>query len=96
MHQKLAPDPFSILLNNLKQPLHAINSFKNKVFWKRIIKNPYKVNFIFFFRTQSLSMDKVIKNKRGLEVRSFFRSRNKFRKIPLLVMYYLTKFDDVM
>ena len=24
-----------------------------------------------------------------------FRSPNKFRKIPLLVMYYLTKFDDV-
>ena len=23
-----------------------------------------------------------------------FRLRNKFRKIPLLVMYYLTKFDD--
>ena len=24
-----------------------------------------------------------------------FRLKNKFRKIPLLVMYYLTKFDDV-
>ena len=24
------------------------------------------------------------------------RIRNKFRKILLLVMYYLTKFDDVM
>ena len=30
--QKLAPDMFLILLNNPKQPLHAINSFKNKVF----------------------------------------------------------------
>ena len=29
VHQKLAPDPFLILLNNLKQPLHARNSFKN-------------------------------------------------------------------
>ena len=27
---------------------------------------------------------------------SLFRLRNKFRKIPLLVMYYLTKFDDVI
>ena len=40
MHQKLAPDPFLILLNNPKQPLDARNSFKNKVFWKRIIKKP--------------------------------------------------------
>ena len=27
---------------------------------------------------------------------SLFRLQNKFRKIPLLVMYYLTKFDDVI
>ena len=40
MHQKLAPDPFLILLNNPKQPLDAGNSFKNKVFRKRIIKKP--------------------------------------------------------
>ena len=26
----------------------------------------------------------------------FLRLRNKFRKIPLLVMYYLTKLDDVI
>ena len=32
LHQKLDPDPFSILLNNPKQSLHARNSFKNKVF----------------------------------------------------------------
>ena len=25
-----------------------------------------------------------------------FRLRNKFRKTPLLVMYYLAKFDDVI
>ena len=30
--QKLAPDPFLILLNNAKQSWHARNSFKNKVF----------------------------------------------------------------
>ena len=29
-----------ILLNNPKQPLHAKNCFKNKIFWKRIIKKP--------------------------------------------------------
>ena len=34
------PDPLLILLNNPKQPLHARKSFKNKTFWKRIIKRP--------------------------------------------------------
>ena len=32
MHQKVVPDPFFILVNNPKQPLHARNSFKNKIF----------------------------------------------------------------
>ena len=27
---------------------------------------------------------------------SFFGLQNKFRKIPLLVVYYLTKFDDLI
>ena len=27
---------------------------------------------------------------------SFFRLQNKFTKIPLLVVYYLTKFDDAI
>ena len=40
VHQELVPDPFLILINNPKQSLHARNSFKNKIFWKRIIKMP--------------------------------------------------------
>ena len=32
----------------------------------------------------------------GTSNQSLFRLRNKFRKIPLLVAYYLTKFDDVI
>ena len=32
VHQKLVQDPFFILVNNSKQPLHARNSFKNKIF----------------------------------------------------------------
>ena len=32
MHQNLVPDPFFILVNNTKQPLHARNYFKNKIF----------------------------------------------------------------
>ena len=30
--QILVPDPFFILVNNPKQPLHASNSFENKTF----------------------------------------------------------------
>ena len=53
--RKLAPKasprpPLLILLYKRKQPLHARNSFKNKMFWKRIIKkSPKNVNFIFSF-----------------------------------------------
>ena len=37
------------------------------------------------------------KQKRpGTSDQSLFRLQNKFRKIPLLLIYYLTKFDDVM
>ena len=32
VHQKLAPDPFLILLYNQKQPLYARNSLLNKIF----------------------------------------------------------------
>ena len=32
VHQKLVPDSFLILVNNPKQPLHARNSFKKKIF----------------------------------------------------------------
>ena len=50
VHQNLAPDSSLILLNNPKQPLHARNSFRNKVFWKRIIKSLKKFTFIFSFK----------------------------------------------
>ena len=32
----------------------------------------------------------------GTSDQLLFRLQNKFRKSPLLVMYYLTKFDDVI
>ena len=32
VHQKLAPDPFLILLNNLKQPFHEKEPLKIKIF----------------------------------------------------------------
>ena len=35
-------------------------------------------------------------NGPGTSDQSFLRLQSKFRKIPLLVMHYLTKLDDVM
>ena len=32
----------------------------------------------------------------GTSDRSLFSLQNKFRKIPLFIIYYMTKFDDVM
>ena len=32
----------------------------------------------------------------GTSDQSLFRLQNRFRKIPLLVIYYVTKFDDII
>ena len=90
MHQKLVPDPFLILLNNQKKPLHASNSFKNKVFWKRIIKKPLKSQVYFFIRPQSLLMDKVIKNKTDLELITSQSSGNEKSSKKFLYSYILS------
>ena len=66
--RSVVPDPFLILWYKLKQLLHARNSFKNKIFSKRITKKPLKSQLYFFFQTHSLLMNKVFKNKRGLEL----------------------------
>ena len=56
----------------------------------------------FFFQTQSLLMDRVIKNKRGLELVTSHSSgyetssQNSFICYMLQTLCYLTKFDDVM
>ena len=39
VHQILAPDPFLILLNNPKQPLHVRNSFKGKDSERGLLKS---------------------------------------------------------
>ena len=41
-HQKLVSDHFLVLVYNPKQPLHAGSTCKTKVFWKKIIKKPFK------------------------------------------------------
>ena len=60
MQQKLVPDLFIISANNPKQS-------KVRYFERVLSKSLKKSNFIFF-RTQSFLIDKIIKNKRGLEL----------------------------
>ena len=61
-----ASDPFLILVTNPKQPLHARSSFENKIFWKRLIKKPEKVNFIFSFEPSPSWWTKLSKIKGAL------------------------------
>ena len=95
MHQKLVPDPF-FLANISKQPLHARNYFKN------ILKEDYQKAFkksIFFFLPNPVPFNGQRYQKQkgpGTSDQSLSRLQNKLRKILLLVIYYLTKFDDVI
>ena len=38
VQHKLVPKPVLIFVNKPKQPMHTTNSFKNKMYWKKIIK----------------------------------------------------------
>ena len=63
--------------------------------FSKTLKN---ANFIFpsepslFFDVESYQKQKGP----GTTYQSLLRLQNMFRKIPLLVIYYLTKFDDVI
>ena len=48
----LVQDPFSILVNNPKRPLHARTSFKKKIL-KENYQKALKKSTLFFFGTQS-------------------------------------------
>ena len=55
------------------------------------------LTLFFFLNPVSFNRQDCEKPKGpGTSDQSLFRLQNKFRKIPLLVMYYLTKFDDVI
>ena len=41
---------------------------KTRYFERRLSKSLKKANFIFFFQSQSLFVDKIMKNKRGMEI----------------------------
>ena len=65
---------------------------------KKVLSKSLKKLTLFFlsnpvpFNGQSYQKQKGS----GTSHQSFFKPRNKFRKIPLFIIYYLTKFDDVM
>ena len=97
VHQKLVPDPILILVNNPKQPLHIKTFFGNRYFERGLSKSLEKINIIFFSYSVPINGQNYQKRKEPVTSdRSLFRLQNKFRKIPLFVIYYLTKFDDVM
>ena len=66
----------------------------------RFLKEDYQKalkKLIFFLNPVPFNGQSYQKQKEsGTSERSLFRSRNKFRKIPLFVIYYLIQFDDVM
>ena len=75
---------------------------RNYCFKKSILKDDNEKAFkklTLFFLTNPVPFNGQSYQKQkgpGTSHQSLFRSQNKFSKIPLLVMYYLTKFDDIM
>ena len=67
VHQKLVPDSFLILVNETKQPFYAGNFFKNKSLLEDYQKALEKLT-LFFFQIKFFFIDKIIKNRRGLEL----------------------------
>ena len=71
--------------------------FKIRYFERAMSKRLKKVNFIFSFEPSPFNGQSYQKQKwSGTSDQSLFRLQNKFRKIPLSVIYYLTKFDDMI
>ena len=68
MHQKLVPDPSLMLVDNPKQPLHARNPSIKKIFLKGIYQKAFKKLTLFFLLNLAFLIDKIIKNKRSLEL----------------------------
>ena len=87
-----------ILVNIPKQPLQARNSFKNYDILEDDYQKTLKKLTLFFlwnpvyFNGQSYQKQKGF----GTSDQSLFQLKNKFTKIPLLFIYYLTKFGGIM
>ena len=62
--------------------------------YRKVLK---KSTLFFLLNPVPLNVQSYQKQKgTGTCDQSLFRLQNKFRKIPLLVIYFLTKFDDIM
>ena len=71
---------------------------KVRYFERGLSKSLKKVNFIYIFFLNLVPFNGQSYQKQkgfGTSDQSLM-SQNKFRKIPLFVIYYLTKFNDVM
>ena len=69
---------------------------KARYFERGLSKRLKKVTFFLPLSPVSFNRQNYQKQKGyGNSDQWLFRLRNKFRKIPSLVMYYLTEFDDV-
>ena len=70
---------------------------KVRYFRRELSKTLKKVTSFFLSNPVPFNRQNNQKQKGpGTSDQWLFRLQNKFRKIPLLVMYYLTKFDDVI
>ena len=97
LHHKLVPDSFLILVNNWKQPLHARNPFKKGILKEDHQKALKKLTLFFLLNPVPSKRQNYQKQKAPvISDQLLYRLQNKFRKIPLLVMYYLTTFCDII
>ena len=71
-------------------------NLKARYFERGLSKSFKKGNFLLSSPVPFIRQNYQKQKGPGTSDQWLFRLRNKFRKIPLLVMYYLTKFDDVI
>ena len=71
---------------------------KARYFERGLSKKAFKkVTYFLLLGPVSFNIQNYQKQEEpGTSDQLLFRLQNKFRKVILLVMYYLTKFDDVM
>ena len=85
------------MVNNPKQPFIQKIPLKIKYFLEDYQKALKMLTLFFLSNPVPFNGQNYQKQKGpGTSDQSLFRLQNKFRKIPLLVMCYLTKFDDVI
>ena len=73
------------------------NILKVRYFERGLSKTLKKVTSFFLPNPIPFNRQNYQKqNETATSEQPLFRLRNKFRKIPFLVMYYLSKFDDVI